>query len=102
MAEELLSQARDALEGTIDFEGQRLAELLTTGLLGATGLAAFVAGAVKQDVLISLYTGLAGTAITFLIITPPWPFFNQNLQRWLPAQQGGIAHGITVDGKKVN
>jgi hypothetical protein len=56
MSEQLLEQVRDAAEGQIvgglllhygtigslvqDFEGQRVAELLTTVLLGATGVRA--------------------------------------------------------------
>lgn len=38
MSEQLLEQVRDAVEGQIDFEGQRLAEMLTTVLLGAVGV----------------------------------------------------------------
>jgi hypothetical protein len=56
MSEQLLEQVREAAEGQIvgglllhniifgsyvqDFEGQRVAELLTTALLGATGVRA--------------------------------------------------------------
>jgi len=38
MADQLLEQARDAFEGQIDFEGQRLAEFLTTVLLSIVGV----------------------------------------------------------------
>lgn len=29
--------------------------------------------------------GLAGAALTFLAVVPPWPFYNKNPQLWLPA-----------------
>ncbi|KAF2238521.1 microsomal signal peptidase 12 kDa subunit [Viridothelium virens] len=102
MADQLLEKVQDVLEGQIDFEGQRLAELLTTGVLSATGAIAFILGFVLQDIRLSLWTGLGGTALTFLIVVPPWPFFKQHPLQWLPAQgqTGGIS--IEVDGKKVS
>jgi signal peptidase complex subunit 1 len=41
MADQLLEQVRDAAEGQIDFEGQRLAEFLATALLVAVGVSNF-------------------------------------------------------------
>jgi len=38
MADQLLEQAREMFEGQIDFEGQRLAEYLATGLLSIVGV----------------------------------------------------------------
>lgn len=38
MADQLLEKARDVFEGQIDFEGQRLAEFLTTVLLSIVGV----------------------------------------------------------------
>ncbi|KAF2823850.1 microsomal signal peptidase-like protein 12 kDa subunit [Ophiobolus disseminans] len=104
MSDQLLEQVRDAVEGQIDFEGQRLAEMLTTVLLGAAGIIAFFVGYVTQDIRLSLYVGLAGTALTFLVIVPPWPFYNKNPEGWLPARNATTATShlnIDVDGKKV-
>lgn len=42
MADQLLEQVRDAAEGQIDFEGQRLAEFLATGLLASVGVGNFL------------------------------------------------------------
>ncbi|KAI9864592.1 MAG: hypothetical protein M1813_003081 [Trichoglossum hirsutum] len=108
MADEILEKAKDVLDGQIDFEGQRLADFLTTTLLFVSGALAFVVGIVMQEIYLTTYIGLGGAALTFLIVLPPWPFFNQNPIRWLPPQGGtsrskGVlgATGIEVDGKKV-
>lgn len=100
MADQLLEQVRDAAEGQIDFEGQRLAEMLTTVLLGAAGIFAFFIGFMAQDIKLSLYIGLAGTALTFLVVVPPWPFYNKNPEPWLsPHTRSNLS--IDVDGQKV-
>lgn len=135
MADQLLEQVRDAVEGQIvcaitlstrrrlisieDFEGQRLAEMLTTVLLGGFGvrnylsrtedtwangvtqIMAFLAGYITQDITLAVYIGLAGTVLTFVVIVPPWPFFNKNPEGWLPAQNGTSGITIDVDGEKV-
>jgi signal peptidase complex subunit 1 len=38
MADQILEQVREAAEGQIDFEGQRLAEFLATALLATVGV----------------------------------------------------------------
>jgi signal peptidase complex subunit 1 len=38
MADQLLDQVRELAEGQIDFEGQRLAEFLSTALLAIVGV----------------------------------------------------------------
>ncbi|CAO2649407.1 Nn.00g067920.m01.CDS01 [Neocucurbitaria sp. VM-36] len=101
MSEQLLEQVRDAVEGQIDFEGQRLAELLTTVLLGAAGIIAFLVGFMTQDIRLSLYVGLAGTALAFVVVVPPWPFYNKNPEGWLPPHNATSGINIDVDGQKV-
>ncbi|KAH8725236.1 microsomal signal peptidase 12 kDa subunit-domain-containing protein [Phaeosphaeriaceae sp. PMI808] len=101
MSDQLLEQVRDTVEGQIDFEGQRLAEMLTTVLLGAAGIIAFFVGYFTQDIRLSLYVGLAGTALTFLLVVPPWPFYNKNPEDWLPARSAASNISINVDGQKV-
>ncbi|KAL5119069.1 hypothetical protein ACEQ8H_002993 [Pleosporales sp. CAS-2024a] len=101
MSEQVLEQVRDAVEGQIDFEGQRLAEMLTTVLLGAAGIVAFVVGYFTQDIRLTLYVGLAGTALTFLVVVPPWPFYNKNPEGWLPASNAPRGFSVAVDGVKV-
>ncbi|OSS45525.1 hypothetical protein B5807_10210 [Epicoccum nigrum] len=102
MSEQMLEQVREAVEGQIDFEGQRLAEMLTTVLLGAAGIIAFLVGFAQQDIKLALYIGLAGTALTFLVVVPPWPFYNKNPEDWLPARNASAgSYSIDVDGQKV-
>ncbi|KAI9772887.1 MAG: hypothetical protein M1840_008769 [Geoglossum simile] len=108
MAEEILEKAKDVLDGQIDFEGQRLADSLTTALLILSGVLAFIIGIVTQEIYLASYIGLGGVALTFLVVLPPWPFFNRNPIQWLPPQGAsgrpkGVlgTGGIEVDGKKV-
>ncbi|KAH6684454.1 microsomal signal peptidase 12kDa subunit [Halenospora varia] len=102
MADQLLEQVRDIAEGQIDFEGQRLAELLATVLLATVGAVSFIVGFIKQDIKLALYIGLGGTALTMGLIVPPWPFLKRHPVKWLPV--GGAeksSQGIIVDGKVV-
>ncbi|PMD28343.1 microsomal signal peptidase 12kDa subunit [Hyaloscypha hepaticicola] len=102
MADQLLDQVRELAEGQIDFEGQKLAELLATALLAAVGAISFLVGFFLQDIKLALYIGLGGTALTFLLVVPPWPFFNRHPVKWLPvARNETNSQGIVVDGKVV-
>ncbi|KAI0181039.1 SPC12-domain-containing protein [Hypoxylon sp. FL1284] len=92
MADQLLDQVRDAVDGQIDFEGQKLAELLATAVLATVGGVSFLVGFLLQDIALALKIGLAGTALAFLLIVPPWPFFKQHPVRWLPV---GGEPGVT-------
>ncbi|CCX12090.1 microsomal signal peptidase 12 kDa subunit-domain-containing protein [Pyronema domesticum] len=76
------------LDGFIDFEGQKLADFLTTVLLIVFGAIAWIVGFLRQDLMYTVYIGLGGTALTFLAVVPPWPFYNKNPQRWLAAGEG--------------
>jgi len=103
MAEELLDQIRDLVDGQIDFKGQQFAELLTTVVLSAVGFTAFIIGFLLQDIALALKVGLGGTALAFLIIVPPWPFFNKNPVTWLPVGGGAAVatsqQNIVIDEK---
>lgn len=88
-----------------DFEGQRLAEYITYGLLSLTGAIAFLVGFFAQDIYLTLYIGLGGTALAFLVVVPQWPFYNKHPQPFLPPRTtAGYISGINieVDGKKVS
>jgi signal peptidase complex subunit 1 len=127
----LLDQARDIYEGEIvsltppltctnppktnpppsqDFRGQSLSDTLTTFLLIASSIIAVLVGFTTQDIYKTLYIGLSGTALTFLLTVPQWPFYNKKPEPWLPARVpkasaarnvdlGGVQ--IEVDGKRV-
>ncbi|CAK7207813.1 hypothetical protein SEUCBS139899_010628 [Sporothrix eucalyptigena] len=105
MADQLLDQIRDVAEGQIDFEGQRLCDTLATVLLSIVGAITFVVGYFLQDIKLSVYIALAGTALTFLVIIPPWPFYNKNPVKWLPIGGGNpnvsIPQTIVVDEKAI-
>ncbi|KAF2434718.1 SPC12-domain-containing protein [Tothia fuscella] len=104
MAEEALDYVRDLVEGQIDFEGQRLSELIYTVLLSLVGVVAFVTGYITQNVYNTLYVGLAGTALTFVVVVPAWPIFNKHPQRWIAAPHkysSSSGFNVEVDGKKV-
>ncbi|KHN97679.1 Microsomal signal peptidase 12kDa subunit [Metarhizium album ARSEF 1941] len=88
MAEEIVDKVRDVVEGQIDFDGQRRAEGVATLLLALSALLAFNIGYLYQDIQKAMYTGLGGTALTFILVVPPWPFYNKNPVKWLPAGTG--------------
>lgn len=62
---------------------------------------AFFVGYFLQDIVLALKLGLAGTVVTFLVVVPPWPFFNRNPVKWLPVGGGAAAahQNIVVDEK---
>lgn len=65
-------------------------------------IVAFLVGFIAQDIKLTLYVGLAGTALTFAAVVPPWPFYNKNPEPWLPPHAAASAiQGIQVDGQKV-
>ncbi|KAI1431598.1 microsomal signal peptidase 12kDa subunit [Xylaria sp. CBS 124048] len=102
MADQLLEKVRDVVDGQIDFEGQKLAELLTTTILSIVGAITFLVGFFLQDIALALRMGLAGTALTFLVVVPPWPFFNRHPVKWLPVGGSPAPHtrrNIVIDGK---
>jgi len=88
MAEQILDQVRDVVDGQIDFDGQRRVEVLATLLLSASALIAFNVGYTLQDIQQAVYIALGGTALTFLITVPPWPFYKKHPVVWLPAGAG--------------
>ena len=68
-------------------------------------LLAFVLGFILQNIYVTLWVGLGGATLAFLVVVPPYPFYNSSPERWLPGKNAnaGIAGmGIEVDGKKIN
>jgi signal peptidase complex subunit 1 len=63
---------------------------------------ALIVGYILQDITLALYIGLGGTALAFIVIVPPWPFYNRYPVKWVPVARSGIvSQGIMVDGKVV-
>lgn len=93
-----------------DFRGQSLADFFTTFILVATSIIAVLVGFTAQDIYKTLYIGLSGTALTFVLVVPQWPYFNKKPEPWLPARVQKASSGsrpdlggvqIEVDGKRV-
>ncbi len=63
----------------------------------------FVVGYILQDIKLALYIALGGTALAFVVIIPPWPFFNKHPVKWLPVGGGSsdisIPQTIVIDEK---
>lgn len=98
----LINQIQDTFDGPIDFEGQRIAELISTTLLSVTAALAFVVGYVQQDIYLTLWVGLIGSFMTVLVVVPPWPAFNQHPTLWLRSPTGVMLQAdVIVDGRKV-
>jgi len=79
---------QNIIDGFIDFEGQRLSEMLTTNILVISGALGWIVGFILQDVTYTLYIGLAGSLLAVLAVVPPWPIYNRHSLRWLPAGAG--------------
>jgi signal peptidase complex subunit 1 len=122
MADQILEQVREAVEGQIDFEGQKFAELLGTALLATVGVCipstldapfttllkglqaiSFIVGFFLQDIKLALFIGLGGTALTFFAVVPPWPIFNKHPVKWLAVggSDKNSVGSITMDGQVV-
>ncbi|KAI0408539.1 microsomal signal peptidase 12 kDa subunit-domain-containing protein [Xylaria palmicola] len=104
MADQLLEQVRDVVDGQIDFEGQKLAEVLATVLLCIVGAVSFLVGYFLQNITLALKIGLGGTALTFLATVPPWPFYNRHPVKWLPVGGSSVPsshQSIVIDEKMV-
>ncbi|KAL1905171.1 hypothetical protein Sste5344_009117 [Sporothrix stenoceras] len=93
MADQLLDQIRDVAEGQILFVSQAIT---------------FVVGYILQDIKLAVYIALGGTALTFVAIIPPWPFFNKNPVKWLPVGRGAassqnisIPQTVVIDEKAI-
>lgn len=65
-------------------------------------IVAFLIGFAQQNIYVTLWVGLAGAALAFLVVVPPYPFYNRSPERWLPGKSSMAGIGIEVDGKKVN
>jgi hypothetical protein len=68
-------------------------------------VSSFGAGYVLEDIKLVLWLAFGGAALTFLLVVPPWPVYNQNPVKWLEtaSQKTQSQSGrVTVDGKGVS
>ncbi|EPE07246.1 microsomal signal peptidase 12kda subunit [Ophiostoma piceae UAMH 11346] len=96
MADQVLDQIRDIAEGQIDFEGQRLSEQLSLILMYSVSAVSVLAGYLLQDIRLCMLIVLGGTALTGLIVIPPWPFYKNNPVKWLPLGSTGAPKEASI------
>lgn len=66
-------------------------------------ICATIVGYSYQDVYLTVWTGLAGAAVTALAVVPPWPMYNKNPEKWFdPTTSKPAGAGVVVDGVKVS
>ena len=70
------------IEGKIDFHGQDLAKKLMFISLSAVVLFSYLLGWSLRNIYFSLYAGIGGIVLTFLIMVPAWPMYNKNPIPW--------------------
>ncbi|KAF9292769.1 signal peptidase-like protein subunit [Linnemannia elongata] len=75
------------LEFHIDFEGQRLAEQITQGVISFFGVIAFLVGLIAQDIRLSMYIFAAGVVVAAFLVIPAWPYLRKNPIKWLPSRE---------------
>ncbi|KAJ6264734.1 hypothetical protein Dda_0884 [Drechslerella dactyloides] len=91
---------QDQFQAVVDgFIGQKLADQITTYTLTVAASLAFLVGFIAQDIRLTLYIALGGTALAFLAVVPAWPIYNQSPVKFLsvaPASAGGSGGVGTV------
>ncbi|KAL0948264.1 hypothetical protein HGRIS_010860 [Hohenbuehelia grisea] len=75
----------ELLEGKIDFEGQRLVETLVSWVMIIAAVISFIAGFALQSLQVTFGLFAASIVALAFVIIPPWPMFNANPVKWLPA-----------------
>ncbi|CAD0042492.1 unnamed protein product [Aureobasidium pullulans] len=53
-------------------------------------------GFATQDITYTLYILLGGAALTFVVCVPPWPIYNKDPVKWLPAKKSSRVTGIDI------
>jgi len=84
-----VDQLRDSFEGSIDFEGQKKAEIYTQWILISSAVIGFAVGFALQNLLVTLGIFGAGFVTALAVVVPPWPMFNEHPIAWLPADHKG-------------
>lgn len=64
----------------------------------------FIVGYFLQDIKLAVFIALGGTALTFLVVVPAWPFFNKNPVGWLPVRGApavSVPQNLVIDEKAI-
>jgi len=83
----------------MDWQGQKLSEMLMQIMLLVSAVGAFVAGYAMSSFKNMLIIYAASVAITLLTTVPDWPFFNRHPLQWLDSKEAEI-HGVRVQKPK--
>ncbi|KAI0084546.1 microsomal signal peptidase [Irpex rosettiformis] len=85
----LQQRITQAVEGKIDFEGQkRVDQIARISLIALTAIS-FLVGFVLQSLKATFVLFGIGTTVVLLITVPPWPLFNQHPIKWLSVREKG-------------
>jgi signal peptidase complex subunit 1 len=68
--------------GTIDFEGQKLAQKLSLGVLVITSALSFVVGLLTQNIEVTVYGLGAAIVLAELLVIVPLPAYNKHGLEW--------------------
>lgn len=77
-----MDQLKEVLEGTIDFEGQKLVESLNFWIINIGTALSFLVGFVLQRLDFSVYLLVATLIVVEIAIVPPWKSFNKHPLKW--------------------
>jgi len=66
-----------------DFQGQKLSEYLYYYLIILCGAAGWLYGYTQQSFLPTFYAWAVGLALSLIVCTPDWPFYNRHPVAWL-------------------
>ncbi|KAG6439948.1 Microsomal signal peptidase 12 kDa subunit (SPC12) family protein [Babesia bovis T2Bo] len=80
----VLSGLLNYMNGTVDFHGQMLCEVLMYAILITGTLVGTYIGFQHQDFTLTLFCLGITTAICVAVCTPGWPFFCRNQIKWKP------------------
>ncbi|TFK38382.1 microsomal signal peptidase 12 kDa subunit-domain-containing protein [Crucibulum laeve] len=86
---------QELAEGKIDFAGQQLIDQVARIVLVLTTIISFIVGFALQSLSVTFGIFGASTLILALAVIPPWPMFNKNPAKWLPA----VSSSSTSDSK---
>mmetsp|Transcript_1100 Transcript_1100/g.2460 ORF Transcript_1100/g.2460 Transcript_1100/m.2460 type:complete len:90 (-) Transcript_1100:1164-1433(-) len=81
----------------MDYEGQRLSELLFYWLIIGFGGVGWVIGYFRQEFFIVFKFWLVGVVLSVVLCVPDWPFYNRNPIKWLESVPDRRAEMATSD-----
>lgn len=77
-----MDQLKEVLEGTIDFEGQKLVESLNFWIINIGTVLSFLVGFAFQRLDFSVFLLAATLIVVEITIVPPWKCFSKHPLKW--------------------